>query len=167
MRQHQPQQSTMHPRPSNLSRAAAGLSDTAALRRKAFARWSVCFVLLAITFQLALSAQTNSPARGMVSSAHPLATDAGLKVLKSGGNAIDAAVAVGLTLGVVDTHNSGIGGGCFLLIRTATGSFAALDGREKAPAAASRDMFVRNGKADPALSQTGALAANHRRSRES
>ena len=42
---------------------------------------------------------------------------AGLAVLQSGGNAIDAAVAVGLTLGVVDGHNSGIGGGCFLLIR--------------------------------------------------
>jgi len=98
-------------------------------------------------------------AHGMVASGHPLATQAGVEVLKSGGNAIDAAVAIGLTLGVVDTPNSGIGGGCFLLIRLANGEFAAIDGREMAPAAATRDLFVRDGKADPELSQTGALAS--------
>jgi gamma-glutamyltranspeptidase/glutathione hydrolase len=96
---------------------------------------------------------------GMVASAHPLATQAGVNALKSGGNAIDAAVAVGLTLGVVDGHNSGIGGGCFMLIRRANGEFIAIDGREKAPATASRDMFLRDGKADTKLSQTGALAS--------
>mgnify|MGYP000358403454 CR=1 FL=1 len=63
---------------------------------------------------------------------HSLATEAGLNVLKSGGNAIDAAVAVGFTLGVVDSHNSGIGGGCFMLIRLANGKFVAIDGREMA-----------------------------------
>lgn len=96
---------------------------------------------------------------GMVASVHPLATQAGVNVLKSGGNAIDAAVAVALTLGVVDGHNSGIGGGCFMLIRRADGSFVAIDGREMAPAAATRDMFIRNGKGDTELSQTGALAS--------
>ena len=100
-----------------------------------------------------------TPTRGMVSSAHPLATEAGLNVLKSGGNAIDAAVAVGLTLGVVDTHNSGIGGGCFMLIRLANGKFVAIDGREMAPSAATRDMFLRDGKGDTELSQTGPLAS--------
>jgi gamma-glutamyltranspeptidase/glutathione hydrolase len=97
--------------------------------------------------------------RGVVSSAHPLATEVGLGVLKSGGNAIDAAVAVGLALGVVDGYNSGIGGGCFMLIRRADGRIVALDGREMAPAAATRDMYIRNGRADTALSQTGALAS--------
>jgi gamma-glutamyltranspeptidase/glutathione hydrolase len=96
---------------------------------------------------------------GAVASVHPLATDAGMKVLKSGGNAMDAAVAVALTLGVVDGHNSGIGGGCFMLIRRSNGSFVAIDGRETAPAAATRDMFIRNGKAETELSQTGALAS--------
>ena len=96
---------------------------------------------------------------GMVASGQPIATQAGLNILKSGGNAIDAAVAVGLTLGVVDTHNSGIGGGCFMLIRLANGRFVAIDGREMAPAAATRDMFVRDGKGDTELSQTGALAS--------
>src|SRR5207245_2495979 len=80
-------------------------------------------------------------------------------VLKQGGNAVDAAVAVALMLGVVDGDNSGIGGGCFMLLRRPNGAFVALDGRETAPASASRDMFVRGGKADTELSQTGALAS--------
>jgi gamma-glutamyltranspeptidase/glutathione hydrolase len=96
---------------------------------------------------------------GMVASVHPVATEAGLSVLKSGGNAIDAAVAVALTLGVVDADNSGLGGGCFMLIRTAAGELVAVDGREMAPKAATRDMFVREGKAMTELSQSGALAS--------
>ncbi|MEO8351451.1 MAG: gamma-glutamyltransferase [Chthoniobacteraceae bacterium] len=96
--------------------------------------------------------------RGEVASVNPIATDAGLAVLRAGGNAVDAAVAVGLTLGVVDGYNSGIGGGCFMLIRRANGEIVALDGREIAPAAATGDMFFRNGKADTSLSQNGALA---------
>ncbi|MEJ0091092.1 MAG: gamma-glutamyltransferase [Limisphaerales bacterium] len=99
------------------------------------------------------------PTHGMVASVNPMATQAGLDVLKSGGNAIDAAVAVGLTLGVVDTYNSGIGGGCFMLIHLANGTNICLDGREMAPAAATRDMFIRDGKADAQLSQTGLLAS--------
>ncbi|HEY9172785.1 MAG TPA: gamma-glutamyltransferase [Verrucomicrobiae bacterium] len=97
--------------------------------------------------------------RGMVSSGHPLATQAGVEVLKAGGNAVDAAVAVGLTLGVVDAANSGLGGGCLMLIRLPDGRVVAIDGRETAPAAATRDLFVRDGKAVPELSQTGALAS--------
>ena len=95
----------------------------------------------------------------MVASVSPLATQAGINAMKNGGNAIDAAVAVGLTLGVVDGFNSGVGGGCFMLIHLANGKNIALDGREMAPSAATRDMFVRNGKADTALSQTGPLAS--------
>jgi len=95
---------------------------------------------------------------GIAASVHPLATQAGINVLKSGGNAIDAAVAIGLTLGVVDTHNSGIGGGCFMLVHLANGKNFCLDGREMAGAAATRDMFVRNGTGDTTLSQTGPLA---------
>lgn len=117
-------------------------------------------VLLAVFLaaSVALAAET-AARRGMVSSVNPLATEAGLNILKSGGNAIDAAVAVGFTLGVVDTPNSGIGGGCFLLIRLANGKVVAIDGRERAPAAATRDLFVRHGRGDTALSQTGALAS--------
>src|SRR5947209_5210807 len=95
--------------------------------------------------------------RGIVATVHPLATDAAMAAFKKGGNAIDAAVAAALTLGVVDGHNSGIGGGCFLLMRLADGTLVAIDGRETAPAAATRDMFVRDGKAVPELSLTGPL----------
>ncbi len=114
---------------------------------------------------LALLVVVNAPAavveasQGMVSTTHPLATKIGVEVLKSGGNAVDAAVAVAFALGVVDGHNSGIGGGAFMLIRRSSGEFVALDGRETAPAAATRDMFIRNGKGDPDLSQTGPLAS--------
>ena len=58
----------------------------------------------------------------MVASVHPLATDAGVAAFERGGNAVDAAIATALTLGVVDTPNSGIGGGCFILIRRADGT---------------------------------------------
>ena len=117
-------------------------------------------IIFAVAFcSITANIFAEAPTHGMVSSTYPLATDAGVDVLKSGGNAIDAAVAVGLTLGVVDGHNSGIGGGCFMLIRLADGRFIAIDGREKAPAAATRDMFVRDGKADTTFSQTGPLAS--------
>lgn len=108
------------------------------------------------------AARTSEPAEDqaacMVATVHPLATDAGVAAFRRGGNAVDAAIAAALTLGVVDTPNSGIGGGCFILIRRVDGQVTAIDGRETAPAAATRDMFVRDGEAVPALSQTGALA---------
>jgi gamma-glutamyltranspeptidase/glutathione hydrolase len=94
----------------------------------------------------------------MVASVHPLATDAGIAAFKRGGNAVDAAIATALTLGVVDGHNSGIGGGCFILIRRADGQFAAIDGRETAPAAATRDMYLKNGEPQGDWSVTGPLA---------
>ncbi len=94
----------------------------------------------------------------MVATVDPLATQAAVDALERGGNAIDAAVAAALTLGVVDGFNSGIGGGCFVLIRKADGELIAIDARETAPAAASRDMFVIDGQPQPALSRTGPLA---------
>ncbi len=97
--------------------------------------------------------------KGVAATVHAAATKAAMDALKSGGNAIDAAIAAGLTLGVVDGFNSGIGGGCFMVIRRANGEIHALDGREMAAAAASRDMYVIDGKAKPQLSLTGALAA--------
>ena len=73
--------------------------------------------------------------RAMVATVHPLATDAGIAAFERGGNAVDAAVAAALTLGVVDGYNSGIGGGCLILVRTPTGEMIAIDGREAAPLA--------------------------------
>jgi len=98
-------------------------------------------------------------AGGTVATVHPLGTDAGIETLRQGGNAVDAAVAAALTLGVVDGRNAGIGGGCFILIRLADGKLVAIDGRETAPAAATRDMYLRDGKPDPELSLTGPLAS--------
>ena len=79
--------------------------------------------------------------------------------MKKGGNAIDAAVAAGLTLGVVNGYNSGIGGGCFIVARLADGQVITINGRETAPAKAHRDMYLRAGKADTRLSQHGPLAS--------
>jgi gamma-glutamyltranspeptidase/glutathione hydrolase len=78
----------------------------------------------------------------MVVTAHPLATQAGVEILKQGGNAIDAAVAVGFALEVVLPDAGNIGGGGFIVHRTASGEVSALDYREAAPAGASRDMYV-------------------------
>lgn len=106
------------------------------------------------------AARDGKAAEGVVATVHPQATQAGADVLRRGGNAVDAAVAAALMLGVVDGHNSGIGGGCFVLIRKADGTFLALDGRETAPAAVLPNTFLRDdGRADPSLSRTGALAS--------
>ncbi len=119
--------------------------------------------ILCLTSALALAAAVPQPVRaaaggGCVATVHPLATEAGLQALAAGGNAVDAAVAAALTLGVVDGFNSGIGGGCFLVIRLADGSLATIDGRETAPAAAHRDMYLRDGAVQPELSRSGPLA---------
>lgn len=96
--------------------------------------------------------------RYAVATVQPIATEAARDVLREGGNAVDAAVCAALTLSVVDGHNSGIGGGCLILVRSPAGDLIAIDGRETAPAAADHDMFLRDGKAVPELSQTGPLA---------
>ncbi|HEX7926625.1 MAG TPA: gamma-glutamyltransferase family protein, partial [bacterium] len=80
----------------------------------------------------------------MVVAAHPLAAQAGVEVLRAGGNAIDAAVATAYALNVVEPQSSGIGGGLFLIAYlAATGQVVALDGREEAPAAVTPDWFLR------------------------
>ncbi len=94
-----------------------------------------------------------------IASVHPLATQAGVNAVRSGGNAVDAAIATALTLGVVDGHNSGIGGGCFIVIRSADGQVTAIDGRETASGRASRDMYLIGGVLDNEASKTGALAS--------
>ena len=113
-----------------------------------------CLLLLLLALPLGQAAEKT----GAVVTVHPLATKAAEQAFKQGGNAVDATVAAALTLGVVDGFNSGIGGGCFMLIRKPDGTFVAIDGRETAPQKASRDMFLHDGKADPDLSRTGALA---------
>jgi len=78
-----------------------------------------------------------------VAAAHPLATDAGYKILKAGGSAIDAAIAVQMVLGLVEPQSSGIGGGSFLLHHDGQRNMTeAFDGRETAPAAANENLFL-------------------------
>jgi gamma-glutamyltranspeptidase/glutathione hydrolase len=112
----------------------------------------------ALLLPLALSLTAASP-RGAVATAHPLASEAGAAVLRRGGNAVDAAVAAAFALSVVQNQNSGIGGGGFAVIWLARErAVRVLDFREVAPAAAARDMFLRQGRPDPALSRDGGLA---------
>lgn len=110
--------------------------------------------------------QTEEAARGLVAqhamvvSAHPLATEVGLNILKSGGNAIDAAVAVQFALAVVYPVAGNIGGGGFMVFRSNDGEFKALDFRETAPAAAHRDLFLDDGgTVIPGLSLNSHLAS--------
>ncbi len=96
---------------------------------------------------------------GMVAADTPEASVAGAEILRQGGNAIDAAVATALALGVVSPAGSGLGGGGFAVIWCAKEQRAyVLDFRESAPAAAKSDMFVMNGVVDPIKSQIGGLA---------
>lgn len=90
-------------------------------------------------------AAVREPERGrhaMVASQHELASKIGVEILRRGGNAVDAAIAVGLMLAVVYPEAGNIGGGGFMLCRRADGQVFAIDYREKAPKAASRDMYV-------------------------
>src|SRR5262245_64288700 len=75
--------------------------------------WAMLLILFTLAGRLFAAGE-----RGVAATIHPLATDAAIKAMKEGGNAIDGVVAASLTLGVVAGHNSGIGGGCFMLIRT-------------------------------------------------
>jgi gamma-glutamyltranspeptidase/glutathione hydrolase len=90
---------------------------------------------------------------------HPLATEVGLEVLKNGGNAIDAAVAVQFAMAVVYPRAGNLGGGGFLVYRAANGDAKTLDYREQAPAAASRNMYLdAEENVVPGLSTRGHLA---------
>src|SRR5438093_8148222 len=79
---------------------------------------------------------------GMVASDAPLASQVGVEIMRAGGNAVDAAVAVGFALAVVYPEAGNLGGGGFTLVRMADGRAAAADYRETAPLAATRNMFL-------------------------
>lgn len=98
--------------------------------------------------------------KGAVVSAHPLASKAGLEILKKGGNAIDAAIATQLALAVVYPGAGNLGGGGFFVARLANGETVALDYREMAPAEAHRDMYLdRDGNVITGKSINGHLAS--------
>ena len=118
-------------------------------------------LLLSIAFGSMLLPARAAFAGAGVASANPLATEVGIGILKLGGNAFDAAIAVTAALAVVEPAGSGLGGGGFWLLHdAASGKDMMLDGREKAPLAASRDMYLdSDGKVIGKLSIDGALAA--------
>ena len=97
---------------------------------------------------------------GAVVSAHPLASKVGIEIMKQGGNAFDAAIATQLVLAVVYPGAGNIGGGGFMVARTANGETIALDYRETAPAAAGRDMYLdQNGEVIKGKSTEGHLSS--------
>jgi gamma-glutamyltranspeptidase/glutathione hydrolase len=101
---------------------------------------------LLFVFLLSFSAIAADPVRakhGMVVSSHSLASEVGLEVLRSGGNAVDAAIATGLALAVVHPSAGNIGGGGFMLIMLKNGGVTSFDFRETAPLAASPEMFAK------------------------
>ena len=112
-----------------------------------------------------INISVNKPPTHAVATAHPLATQAGMDILKQGGNAFDAAVAVSATLAVVEPYSSGIGGGGFWLLHRAgdkpeNSKQIMIDGRERAPFASTETMYQdKQGNVIPKLSVDGALAA--------
>jgi gamma-glutamyltranspeptidase / glutathione hydrolase len=129
------------------------------------------FLTILLFFQASLSFAQLDPYRysstkfvtvkkAAVVSAHPLASDAGLQILRQGGNAIDAAIATQLALAVVYPAAGNLGGGGFLVAQLANGRKLAIDYREKAPGAATRDMYLdSDGKVIDNLSTNGHKAA--------
>jgi gamma-glutamyltranspeptidase/glutathione hydrolase len=116
-------------------------------------------VLLALSLCWSAFAASKDPVRAknvMVASTSEIASRAGAEVMRKGGNAVDAAVAVGLALAVTWPSAGNLGGGGFLLLRKADGTVEAIDYRERAPVAAHRDMYLdREGNVVPGMSTEG------------
>lgn len=119
------------------------------------------FKVLLLLFCLPAFAFAQKPPAAAIASAHPLATRAGMEIIEQGGNAFDAAIAVSAALAVVEPYSSGIGGGGFWLLHRASDAFETMvDGRERAPLAADRDMYLdEKGEVISGLSMNGPLAA--------
>ncbi len=125
-----------------------------ALRRAAFTLGAL--LLTGVAFA------AEKPGKAAIASAHYLATEAGHEVLAKGGNAFDAAIAVSAALAVVEQTSSGIGGGGFWVLHRAEDGFEVMvDGREQAPAAAHRDLFLdAAGDVDRDMAVNGPLASS-------
>jgi len=121
---------------------------------------SISRLILIVIISLIPFTGTQAASAG-IASAHPLATQAGHRILAKGGNAFDAAVAVTAVLAVVEPYASGLGGGGFWLLHEAkSGKTIMLDGREKAPLKAHRDLYLdKKGNIIPGLSISGSLAS--------
>ena len=108
----------------------------------------------------AAQARSDAPPSAAIATAHPMATQAGIRIFRQGGNAFDAAVAVTAVLAVVEPYSSGIGGGGFYLLHRAADSHTTmLDARERAPLEASRDMYLDDNGEPTQASLEGPLSA--------
>ncbi|MCX7136319.1 MAG: gamma-glutamyltransferase [Proteobacteria bacterium] len=123
-------------------------------------RWATA-AMLALASVAVSATGADVPARAAIASAHPLATEAGYKMLQQGGNAFDAAVTVAAVLGVVEPYSAGLGGGGFWLLHRAADKFEVMvDARETAPAAITNSLYVdENGVPVPGATLTGGKAA--------
>jgi gamma-glutamyltranspeptidase/glutathione hydrolase len=131
--------------------------------------WTAAWVLLIAAVWIAWPAQADNVAvaravvahKGAIASAYPLASQAGQEILAAGGNAFDAAVAVSAALAVVEPSSSGLGGGGFYLLHRQSDGFETMvDAREKAPGAATRDMYLdKSGNEIPGGSTSGPLSS--------
>jgi len=141
---------------SLLKQVVTGLSPD--IKKAPF--WGLfCVLAFCLLAQVVLAAE--KPPAAAIASAHPLATQAGHEILAAGGNAFDAAVTVSAVLAVVEPYSSGMGGGGFWLLHRARDGFETmLDGRERAPLAAHRDLYLNDqGEVISNLSINGPLAA--------
>lgn len=139
------------------------------LQQRPILRWPLlqCILWVAAALWLAgctLSATptpADKPSQQAIASAHPLATEAGLDILRQGGNAFDAAITVAATLAVVEPYSAGMGGGGFWLLHDVTRQRDIfVDARERAPLSASRNMYLNDaGQVQPEKSMNGPLAA--------
>ena len=136
----------------------AGTGQARPLRRE---RPAAALALLAVVVCVGLTSHGSQAASGTnsaVASRSPLATEVGIRVLRQGGNAVDAAVAMGFALAVTHPSAGNLGGGGFMVIRLANGEVLANDHREKAPFEAHRDMFLEDGEVVEGLSTASHLA---------
>ena len=125
---------------------------------KTYRQIALLFCLLVYTSSASASGSV-AARHGMVVSSEPLASEVGVEILKAGGNAVDAAVAVGFALAVTHPEAGNIGGGGFMLVRRANGESIVVDYREEAPGAATRKMYLDgSGKLIPNASTVGARA---------
>ena len=136
-----------------------------ALKSKSFCPLVATYFIVTILISSCITGQlgkdnTDEFKRGMVVSAHPVASKVGIDILKKGGNAVDAAVAVQFALAVVYPNAGNIGGGGFMVYRSGSGELATLDFREKAPSLSSRNMYLdSSGNQIPLKSMLGHLAS--------
>lgn len=125
--------------------------------KSTFVCHQIVTLLSIVTMSSVVLAETSR--HGMVASDTPIASEMGAKVLEDGGNAVDAGVVTLLTLGLASPFASGIGGGGFCIYQPAEGEAAALDFREKAPAKAHPNLFIKDGVLDNEATLRGGLAS--------